>query len=556
MTYKRTIVIVDRESEQQDISSRLSEAFRGHNEHHLIEFKTPSSMDELSSLLHQRPDVVILGYQPDFTPQYPQMLNGTDRRHVVFTFLSEHETSARQLATELGIRHSLQKSPILEERTEGFTRDLVTSVYDCLTSYRTFFKDGSEVIGRTMSLGIDGTGGIGGAVADLALGEAAIRKIYLYNGKNRAKAELLARELRDKALRSSVANACEIYVIDDIEEMKYACGIRVHTHGDHQTELNLAIRQRKTRKDFLRLNIATALQHSEELIGAGGIDITVTNPVAPLTTVYYAGTYRVPDSYDSVERFCIPEGLCMSDKKRGLQVLLSIAKDLGLVENGDSLVVERDFDFKIVGPRENFIIVDPIIKDLTFEQLQEIALKRNRNPQMYNETSLTAKIREGIHRLGIGQIIKSGDYFPATYARQLMDHIRSINGIPDLKGQEIRHPAVVLVDLFKDSDFEESANRLVTYHDYGGRKEKTATLRELYDHLFPNGVITSWEISHKNGISVNDSIPLKTHKKRRKLLEALIEDRNLLMGELDRVDERLGQQAQKVKTFFTEKLSS
>ena len=53
-----------------------------------------------------------------------------------------------------------------------------------------------------------------------------------------------------------------------------------------------------------------------------------------------------------------------------------------------------------------------------------------------------------------------------------MDHIRSINGIPDLRGQEIKHPAVVLVDLFRDSDFEESAHRLVTYRDHGGRKEK------------------------------------------------------------------------------------
>ena len=337
--------------------------------------------------------------------------------------------------------------------------------------------------------------------------------------------------------------------------MKYTCGIRVHTHGDHQTELNLAIRQRKTRKDFLRFNLATALQHSEELTGAGGIDIIVTNPVAPLTAAYYAGTYRAPNSYDPVQRFCVPEGLCMSDKKRGLQVLQSVAKDLGLIENGDSLVVEPDLNFNVVGPRENFVIVNPMIQGLTFDQLQEVAQKRGLNPNIYSETSLTAKIRDGIHRWGIRQIIKGGDYFPATYARQLMDHIRSINGIPDLRGQEIKHPAVVLVDLFRDSDFEESAHRLVTYRDHGGRKEKTATLRELYDHLFPNGVITSWEISHKHGLPVNDRIPLHTHKKRRKLLEALLEDRRMLMNELDRVDENLNAQAHKVKNFFTEKLS-
>ncbi|MEK6839864.1 MAG: hypothetical protein AABX72_02910, partial [Nanoarchaeota archaeon] len=78
---------------------------------------------------------------------------------------------------------------------------------------------------------------------------------------------------------------------------------------------------------------------------------------------------------------------------------------------------------------------------------------------------------------------------------------------------------------------------------------------ELYDHLFPNGVITSWEISHKHGLPVNDRIPLHTHKKRRKLLEALLEDRRMLMNELDRVDENLNAQAHKVKNFFTEKLS-
>ena len=105
MAYKKSVIIVDNERERDDIHSRLSSALRSTNDHHLVDLKVVSNYDELTSLIKQNPDVIVMGYSVDFIPDYTQILNGVDRNHLIFTYKPLDEPVARKLADDIKARY-------------------------------------------------------------------------------------------------------------------------------------------------------------------------------------------------------------------------------------------------------------------------------------------------------------------------------------------------------------------------------------------------------------------------------------------------------------------
>jgi hypothetical protein len=523
MGLEKKVLIAGRAGEASLMMNSLSHLFESTHDADIVRILPATTHETLRAGIDARPDVVV--YDDSLPQAWGEALRGVHRDRLLILYTHSKPSSAA----------SLSRPPSLEDRTHPFYAQLGARVYDALTGL-------SSESGHLENLGVIGTGKLGHALAHAALSpQTGIRRFYLFNGRNSAKAQLLAESLQQKILGSSFGGSYEVVVVNDVRELKFECGIIAYTIGNEDAERTLRGRKRQ-RTDFLKLYLESTLEYSKKLTGYTGNLVCVTNPVSLLLYVLYAGSYREPNQYDARARYLIPEGLY-----RGIQALLEMGKRVGCIpnDNGISRESAQGIDLSLVGPRDRFIITRPTIKGRSLSEIRKLARGQGLPPSDFTLKALRKRIVE----LGVGRVREAEGYFAEYYTDRMLDHIRAIRGTKSSAKAGVIHPAVAHVDLLTYSDLDR-ARSCVGVNVHGSWQQ--LPLVQAYRQQFPNDVITGWDVGYNDRFPFPLFVALHEEKKTRNLFTALTYERDVLLEALGRTSEDFYMQVDQVRRFFTE----
>ncbi len=547
MTYKKHIYIVDQvERHREFLRERVTSFFNNTHDLPYVEITVAPTLDSLPSLQKNGSAHVLLSC-PATTPPYSCLdsasrLNGSLR--AILTE-SEPDQNFRRRVADLGESILILPKPHLIEHPQ-------TSLYNALYS--------ALMAVREDTLGIFGTGNMGGSFALRAFGLYDTKRIFLCNGHNPKKAEQLAEELEKKIIDSGKSSGLEIVLAHDLYDLKFNCGTLLYSIGHREQERELTRDPTKTRKDFFSLYARETLKHATQLRGYRGNVIEVSNPVSMLMYLLLAGSYKEPNRSDpSVCQLWI-EGLSR-DHLRGLLALIEMGREVGIFEgNGYKTSTIHGVDLHLVGTRDKYVVHRPTIGGHTLEEVQDLARQKSLPPENYTLESLLHRIEE----MGIGIIRETETYFSDAYSDTLLQHLASILGkfnhmrtIERRKGKAVSFktlPAVSHVNLFHDSSFGKLRDKNMKDEDGIQRN-----IKNIYRRSFPNHTMTNWEIYRKpNGEPVNSYIRLDSNECK-ELVTHLLEERQLILSTLEHM-ENLSPEADLARdqtfNFFTRRLKS